>query len=128
VRSFSASPAHGQEFNRDRKRSARHEEVDLVKAMQMFFKVPVEIRKVDGGFVASCFLVDAPQEGPNKHETLVALTNVVQEYVTSCCGDRAIDAMLHRHDLRLPEAGDELKTGHYIDVSILLKIPASTCS
>lgn len=90
----------------------------------MFFKLPVEIRQEDGRFVASCFLLDTPQEGPNKHETLAALTNAVQSYMTSCCGDRAIDAVLHRHDICLPDAGEELKTGHYIDVEVLLKIPA----
>ena len=96
-----------------------------MKAMQMFFKVPVEIRQQDGRFIASCFLLDTHHEGANKHETLVALTNALQAFMTSCCGDRAIDAVLHRHDLRLPNVEDELRTGRYVDVSILLKIPAA---
>ena len=95
----------------------------MVKAMQVFFKVPVEVRQERGRYVASCFLLDSHQEGPNKHEALVALTNAVQSFMTSCCSDRSIDAVLHRHNLRLPNAGDELMTGHYIDVAVLLTIP-----
>jgi hypothetical protein len=95
-----------------------------VKALQIYFKVPVEVRREDGRFVASCFLLDTLHEGPNKHETLVALTDAVQAFMTARCNDRAVDDMLHQHDLRLPEAGDELVTGHYIDVAIQLKIPA----
>jgi hypothetical protein len=41
-----------------------------VKAMQVFFKVPVEISEEGGRFVVSCFLLDGQHEGPNKHETL----------------------------------------------------------
>lgn len=123
--SVSARQACNRDFNRILGRPARHQEVNSVKAMQMFFKVPVEIRQVGERFVASCFLLDAHHEGPNKHETLVALTNAVQAFMTSCCDDRAIDAMIRRHDLRVPEIGDELTTGHYIDVSILLKAPAA---
>jgi hypothetical protein len=95
-----------------------------VKALQIYFKVPVEVRKEDGRFVASCFLVDSLHEGPNKHETLAALTDTVQAFMTRCCNDRALDDVLHQHDLRLPDPGDELVTGHYIDVSIQLKTPA----
>jgi len=97
-----------------------------MEAMQMFFKVPVDIRQEDGRFVASCFLLDTEHEGPNKHETLESLTIAVQSYMTSCCAERSIDAVLHRYDLRLPEPGDELVTGHYIDVSVLLKMTRRT--
>ena len=94
--------------------------------MDMYFKVPVQIGQKDGRYIAKCFLVDLPSEGPTKHEALEALTEAVQSLVTSCAKDRSLDAMLHRHDLRLPDQGDELATGRYIDVSIRLKIPAQS--
>lgn len=93
-----------------------------MKAMHIVFKVPVDIEQIDGRFIASCFLLDTRHEGLTKHETLVALTGAVQSLLTSSCADRAIDAMLRRHDIRLPDAGDELETGHYIDVTVRLKI------
>lgn len=99
-------------------------ETKLADAMQVYFKVPVQIREEGGRFFASCFLVDVHCEGPTKFEALEDLTKVVQSFVTSCAKDRALDAVLHRHDLRLPDARDELATGRYIDVSIQLKIPA----
>lgn len=95
-----------------------------MKALQIYFKVPVEVRKDGGRFVASCFLLDTLHEGPNKQEALAALTDAVQAYMTACCKNRAVDAVIHKHDLRLPDAGDELVTGHYIDIAIALKIPA----
>jgi hypothetical protein len=98
-------------------------QANIVKALQIYFKVPVEIRKKNGRYVASCFLLDIVQEGANKQETLAALTDAVQLFVTACCGSRELDEMLRRHDLRLPEVGDEMVTGHYIDVAVALKIP-----
>jgi hypothetical protein len=95
-----------------------------VKALQIYFKVPVEIRKENGSFVASCFLLDSQHAASNKHEALVALTDAVQAFMTTCCDRRAIDDVLREHDLRRPDAGEELVTGHYVDVSIQLKIPA----
>ena len=98
-------------------------QADIVKALQIYFKVPVEVRREDGRFIASCFLLDSTQEGPSKHETLAALTDAVQQYMTACCNDRTIDDLLHRHNLHLPGDNEELVTGHYIDVAIQLKIP-----
>ena len=95
-----------------------------MKALQIYFKVPVEVRREDGRFVASCFLLDTRHEGPNKHETLVALTDAVQTFMTERCNARAVDDMLHQHDLHVPDEGEELVTGHYIDVAVNLKIPA----
>lgn len=92
--------------------------------MQVFFKVPVQIREENGRYIASCFLVDTHCEGPTKHEALETLTEAVHSFMTSCARDRTLDAMLRRHDLRLPDEGDELATGRYIDVSIQLKLPA----
>ena len=95
-----------------------------MKALQIYFKVPVEVRKEGGRFVASCFLLDTRHEGTNKQETLAALTDAVQAFMTTRCKDRTVDAVLRQHDLRLPEPADELVTGHYIDIAIALKIPA----
>lgn len=92
--------------------------------MQVFFKVPVQIRQESGRYIASCFLVDNLCEGSNKHEVLEDLTVAVQSFMTTCAQERAIDALLHRHDLRLPEKGEELATGRYIDIAIQLKVPA----
>jgi hypothetical protein len=99
-------------------------DVNVVKALQIYFKVPVEVRREEGRFVASCFLLDTLHEGPNKHGALAALTDAVQAYMSACCDARALDEVLQQHDLRLPAAEDELVTGHYIDVSVQLKIPA----
>lgn len=96
-----------------------------MKAMQVYFKVPVEVREENGRFIASCFLLESTHEGPNKHEALEALTNAVQTFMTACCGERTMDAVLHRHDLRLPDDGDEIHTGRFVDASILLKLPAA---
>ena len=37
---------------------------------------------------------------------------------------RTVDEVLHQHDLSLPHPDEELVTGRYIDVSVMLKIPA----
>ena len=92
--------------------------------MQVYFKVPVQIGEENGRYLASCFLVDTPSEGPTKHDALESLTTAVHSLMISSARDRALDAILHRHDLRIPDQGDELATGRYIDVSIQLKIPA----
>lgn len=94
--------------------------------MQVYFKVPVEIKEKDGRYIASCFLVDTHSEGPTKHEALDALTEAVHTFMTTSARKRELDSILHRHDLRLPDQGEELATGRYIDVSIQLKIPAQT--
>ena len=95
-----------------------------MKALQIYFKVPVDVRKDEGGFVASCFLLESQHAAPNKHEALVALTDAVQTFMTSCCDRRVVDDVLRQHDLRLSDAGEAVVTGHYIDVAIQLKIPA----
>lgn len=105
---------------------ARNKVIKMTDAMQVYFKVPVQIGEENGRYLASCFLVDTPSEGATKHEALETLTKAVHSLMTSCARDRALDAMFHRHDLRLPEQGDELATGRYIDVSIQLKIPPRT--
>ena len=95
----------------------------MVSAVYMYLKVPVRVRPENGRFVSSCFLLDQPQEGPTKHAALEALTNAVQSFMTSCYRDRRIDSLLHEHDLRLLNVGDEITSGRYIDVSVMLRAP-----
>jgi hypothetical protein len=95
-----------------------------LKALQVYFKVPVEVRGENGAFVASCFLLSTTCSGPTKHEALDALTAAVQGFLSAQCAGRTLDEVLRRHDLRLPHPDEELVTGRYIDVSVMLKIPA----
>jgi hypothetical protein len=94
-----------------------------VKALQIYFKVPVEVRRDEGGFVASCFLLDDRFKGATKHDALMALTADVQELMTARCSARMLDALLRQYDLHVPDPNEELVSGHYIDVAVQLKIP-----
>ena len=95
--------------------------MNLADAMQVYFKVPVQIRQENGRYFAECFLFDKHYDEPTKFEALASLTGAVQAFMTSCVRERGLDALFHRHDLRLPEINDELTTGSYIDVAIQLK-------
>jgi hypothetical protein len=94
-----------------------------VRALQIFFKVPVEVWQEDDCYFSSCFLLDTVHTGPNKHESLMALTDAVQGFMTICCNNRAVDDVMRQHGLCEPSADDEMATGNYIDISIRLKIP-----
>jgi hypothetical protein len=48
----------------------------------------------------------------------------VQAFLAQQCAGRTLDDVLRRHNLHLPHPDEELVTGRYIDVSVLLKIPA----
>lgn len=95
-----------------------------MKALQVYFKVPVEVRDENGSFVASCFLLSTTCAGATKHEALDLLTAAVQDFLAAQCAGRTVDEVLHQHDLSLPHPDEELVTGRYIDVSVMLKIPA----
>ena len=102
---------------------AGQEGENMVSAVYMYLKVPVHVRPENGRFISSCFLLDQPQEGPTKHAALEALTHAAQSFMTSCCKDRRVDALLHEHDLRVLNAGEEITSGRYIDVSVMLRAP-----
>jgi hypothetical protein len=95
-----------------------------LKALQVYFKVPADVQGEEGRFVASCFLLTATCTGATKHEALSALTEAVQAFLAQQCAGRTLDDVLRRHNLHLPHPDEELVTGRYIDVSVLLKIPA----
>ncbi len=94
-----------------------------MKALHVYFKVPVEVRDENGRFVASCFLLPATCDGETKFEAISALTEVVRIFLTAQCTGRTLDDVLHRHDLQLPHPHEELVTGRYIDIAVQLKIP-----
>lgn len=95
-----------------------------MKALQVYFKIPADVRGEQGCFVASCFLLKATCTGATKHEALDALTAAVQAFLAQQCAGRTLDDVLRQHDLRLPHPDEELVSGRYIDVAVLLTIPA----
>lgn len=92
----------------------------MQKAVQIFVKVPVEIRNEDGRIVTSCFLLDTAQEGSNKPAALDALTDAVRSFLISCFDNGSVDRMLHDHDLCAHDVRSSIIDGHYIEVSLTL--------
>ena len=92
----------------------------MQKAVQISVRVPVEIRNEDGRIVTSCFLLDTPQKGSNKHDTLDALTDAVRSFLISSFGNGSIDRMLHDHELCPQDVRSGVIDGRYIEVSLTL--------
>ena len=92
----------------------------MQKAVHITVKVPVEIRNEDGRIVTSCFLLDTPQEGSNKHDALDALTDAVRSFLISCFGNGSIDRMLQDHELCPQDVRSGVMDGRYIEVSLTL--------
>ena len=92
----------------------------MQKAVHISVRVPVEIRNEDGRIVTSCFLLDTPQKGSNKHDTLNALTDAVRSFLISSFGNGSIDRMLHDHELCPQDARSSVIDGRYIEVSLTL--------
>lgn len=92
----------------------------MQKAVHITVKVPVEIRNEDGRIVTSCFLLDTPQAGLNKHDALDALTDAVRSLLISCFDNGSIDRMLHDHELCPQDVRSDVIDGRYIEVSLTL--------
>jgi len=92
----------------------------MPKAVHISVRVPVEIRNEEGHIVTSCFLLDTPQEGSNKHDALDALTDAVRSFLISSFGNGSIDRMLHDHKLCPQDVQSGVIDGRYIEVSLTL--------
>lgn len=93
----------------------------MVAAVNVYMKLPTMVRVENGRYVASCFLLDQSYEGATKHDALDALTKAAQAYITLCYQERRLDALLQAHDLQVQSAGEDVTSGRYIDVAVILK-------
>ena len=93
------------------------------KAIRVSLRVPVEIRQENSRFIATCFLLDFPQEAPSKHGVIERIANAVQMYLLSRFNDRTIDTFLDYHDLDVQQVSSGIvEYGPYIDVSVMLEV------
>lgn len=91
------------------------------KAICVSVKVPVEVHRENGRFIATCFLLTSSHDAPSKHEALKNIASAVQELMFSRFRDRDIDRLLQDHDLRAQLASNGIAGGSYIDVAVTLK-------